>query len=133
MTHFLWTSNLNTGIDLIDDDHRQLVGMINALTEAITEGRGRDVMGKVLDNLVTYYKVHFGREEEIMVLTNFPGYEQHKFEHDKFIAEVDQLKSNFDSGAIINSSYVDKFLSDWLRNHIIKVDTKLAATLRRQQ
>lgn len=130
MTYFVWSNGLNTGNDLIDDDHRKLVGMINALYDAMSEGRGSDVMGRVLDNLITYTKVHFHREEAEMLRRNYPKYPEHKREHDKFIADINRLKTEFDNGVTINSTHVGKMLSDWLRNHIVKVDMQLAAAIK---
>jgi len=126
MTHFVWTNYLNTGNAMIDHDHRQLVGMINALNDAALAGKGQAVIEQVLNNLITYYKVHFEREEDLMRRNNYPKYQEHKSEHDRFIIEIDRLKSDFDKGSMINATYIGKFLGDWLRNHIVKVDTQLA-------
>lgn len=146
MTHFVWTSYLNTGHDMIDNDHRQLVNMINALYDAIAAGKDQDVMGKVLDEgrgqqlmgraldaLIVYYKVHFEREETEMLRIDYPKYLAHKLEHKNFMLEVGQLKKNFDGGVTLNPVFVGRMLSDWLRNHIAKVDTQLAVALNRTQ
>ncbi|MBS1186459.1 MAG: bacteriohemerythrin [Burkholderiaceae bacterium] len=130
MTHFVWTNNLNTGQPFIDEDHRKLVAMINSFHDLIEQGKGRDVTGNVLDNLITYYNVHFTREETEMQRIGYPLLQEHKQEHARFIAEVTKLKKDFDSGASINPTYMARLLDDWLRNHIVKVDTKLAAALK---
>jgi len=129
MGYFIWANYLNTGNTMIDNDHRQLVGMINALNDAAAAGKGQYVMNKVLNNLITYCKVHFEREEDLMRRNAYPKYQEHKNEHDKFIAEIDRLKNDFDKGMTINSTYIVKILSDWLRNHIVKVDTQLANSI----
>ncbi len=61
MAYFSWTKDLAVGHDGIDNDHRKLVDMINALYEALSDGRAKDVMGKVLNNLIIYTKEHFAR------------------------------------------------------------------------
>jgi len=129
MGYFIWANYLNTGNTMIDNDHRQLVGMINALNDAAAAGKGQYVMNKVLNNLITYCKVHFEREEDLMRRTAYPKYQEHRNEHDKFIAEIDRLKNDFDNGMTINSTYIVKILSDWLRNPIVKVDTQLANSI----
>lgn len=35
MTYFVWTSDLNTGIEIIDSQHRQIVDYINQIHDAI--------------------------------------------------------------------------------------------------
>ncbi len=131
MTHFHWTSNLNTGHEGIDSDHRKLVDMMNTFHQMIADGKGRDVTGKVLDNLVKYYNVHFKREETEMQRIGYEGFLEHKQEHENFIRDVNMLKKNFDTGASINPTFVARLLNDWLRNHIVKTDTKLTAAIKK--
>lgn len=129
MTYYIWTNNLSTGNAQIDEDHRKLYEMINAFHNAIEQNRGKDVTGRVLNNLVNYYRVHFKREEEAMLRINYAGYLEHKLAHENFIREVDLLKKNFDSGVTINPAYIGRMLTDWLREHIAAVDAKLARVL----
>ena len=130
MTYFAWGSYLNTGHEMIDNDHRQLVGMINALYDAIEKKQGQGVMGKVLDNLLLYCKVHFQREEDEMQRIHYPKYLAHKKEHELFTHDVKKLKQSYDGGVPPNPVHVGKMLSDWLRNHIVVVDMDLAGALK---
>jgi len=98
MTYFVWSNNLSTGHERIDEDHRKLVNLINTFHKAMDEGKGQALMGRALDALIVYYKVHFDREEAEMLRTSYPKYLAHKLEHDKFMDQVDQLKKNFDKG-----------------------------------
>lgn len=129
MTYFVWSNNLSTGHDRIDEDHRKLFSLINAFHKALDEGRGQQLMGRALDALIVYYKVHFEREETEMLRIDYAQYLAHRLEHEKFMAQVDQLKKNFDGGVNLNPAFVGRMLSDWLRDHIAKVDTQLAAAL----
>ena len=130
MAYFSWTNDLVTGNTFIDNDHRKLVDMVNALYDALADGRAKDVMGKVLNNLIIYTKEHFAREEAEMQRIKYQKYLAHKLEHDKLIKEAEQLKSAFESGATINPVQVGKMLSDWLKTHIMQIDTQLAVALR---
>ena len=132
MTHFLWSSNLSTGHPRIDEDHRKLFEMINAFYDAIEQKKGPEVTGKVLNNLVMYYTVHFRREEEAMQRIGYAGYLEHKLAHDDFVKEVSSLKKNFDAGVTISPIFVGRMLTDWLRHHIATIDIKLAAALKNQ-
>jgi hemerythrin-like metal-binding protein len=46
----------------------------------------------------------------------------HKLEHKKFVGQVGEFKKLFDSGKAMLSMEVMSFLSDWLKNHIMKTD-----------
>ena len=63
MAFMVWNDRLMTGIAAIDSDHKKLVGMVNALYEAIQAGKGREEVQGVLAGLGDYTRVHFGREE----------------------------------------------------------------------
>lgn len=130
MAYFSWSNDLSVGNDFIDRDHRKLVDMVNALYNALSEGRANDVMGKVLNNLIVYTKEHFQREEAEMQRIKYAQYISHKQEHDRLIREVEQLRQKFDAGGNLNAVQVGSMLGDWLRNHIQKVDVQLASALK---
>lgn len=60
----LWTDDLNTGIDVIDRQHRRIVDYINDL-ELAKAKQDREAVGKVLDELVDYTLSHFAFEESL--------------------------------------------------------------------
>lgn len=132
MERFSWTDDLITGSALIDGDHRRLISMANALFDSMTKGHANDVMSKVVQNLIIYTREHFGREEAEMQRIRYAAAISHKSEHAKLIKQVLELKAKLDAGEKINVVTVWPFLSDWLRNHILTVDMRLAAALKKQ-
>jgi hemerythrin len=129
MALFVWSDDLSVGNKYIDDDHKKLVKLVNDFHEAMEQGRGNDVIGKVLNNLIIYTKEHFGREESEMQRIKYSRYLAHKLEHDKLIKEVAELQSNFANGKAMLSIKVSKFLRDWLLNHIQQTDRLLAQAI----
>jgi len=123
---FAWSEDLNVGNKFIDDDHKKLVAMVNSFHDAMEQGRGNDVIGKVHHNLVIYPKEHFSREEAEMQRIKYPKYLAHKLEHDKLIKEVADLQTGFTSGKTMLTMKISKFLRDWLLTHIKQTDQQLA-------
>ena len=132
MAYFLWVDDLATGNELIDGDHRKLISMVNALFDAMAKGQANEIISRVLHNLIIYTKEHFGREEAEMQRIRYAASISHKSEHVKLIKQVIELKATLDAGERINVLTVSSFLGDWLRNHILAVDKKLAAALKSQ-
>ena len=130
MALFLWNDDLSVGNTFIDGDHQKLVKLVNDFHDAMEQGRGNDVIGKVLNNLVIYTKEHFKREETEMQGIKYPRYLAHKLEHDKLIKEVAELQAGFSSGKSMLTIKVSKFLRDWLLTHIMQTDKLLADALR---
>ena len=126
MAYFNWNDDLAVGNQFIDHDHQKLFDMVNRLHTLMQEGKAKDVIGKVLHNLITYTQEHFRREEDLMKQIKFDGYFDHKQEHEKLLKEVLDLQVKFESGSTTLSIQVLHFLRDWLTHHIGESDKALA-------
>ncbi|SOB60149.1 Methyl-accepting chemotaxis protein III [Pseudodesulfovibrio profundus] len=115
-------ASFNTGIVEIDDQHRQLVDMLNRLNGAMAHGEGASVLGNIFDELKAYTISHFGTEEKLFDETGYPGAEQHKQIHANLLEKVMELESDFKSGRVTMSREILMLLKDWLQNHIKGVD-----------
>lgn len=74
---FQFEQSLSVGISEIDGQHKQLINLINQLHEAMSSGKGKDVFGKTLDELVKYTVYHFGTEERYMQRFGYENYATH--------------------------------------------------------
>ena len=119
-----WNETLSVSNSLIDSQHKRLVSLINELHTAMKEGRGKEVLQKILDDLITYTKEHFATEEKMMQKANFPFYNQHKLEHDNLTKKAVELQSSYRSGNAPLTLDVMTFLKNWLVNHIMGSDKK---------
>ncbi|MHB9035807.1 MAG: hemerythrin domain-containing protein, partial [Armatimonadota bacterium] len=54
-----WTPDLAVGVREIDDQHRELFKRVNDLLEAMSKGKGRDEIAKVVAFLGNYVVTHF--------------------------------------------------------------------------
>jgi hemerythrin len=124
MALMAWNSTLSVKIKQFDDQHKKLVDMVNELHDAMKEGKGSAVLGKILNGLISYTASHFSEEERIMSQHSFPGLALHKAEHDKLVKHVLELQEKFKAGKAILTSDVMNFLKDWLVKHIQGDDKK---------
>lgn len=129
MALITWSSMLSTGIAEQDNQHKKLIDLINQLNDAMQAGKGNDVMGKVLSELVNYTVFHFGYEEKLMGEHKYEDTPAHKVEHQKFVQTAGDFKKKFDSGTAVVSVELMNFLRDWLTTHIMKTDKKLGQAL----
>jgi len=130
MALMTWGPMLQIGYGDIDAQHKRLVEVVNVLDEAMRTGKGRDVLGAVLEELVTYTQFHFAFEERLMAQYGIGSSAAHKAEHRKLIADVGAFKAKFDAGAVSVTTELMAFLRNWLSNHILKTDKALAKELR---
>ncbi|MGA2276192.1 MAG: bacteriohemerythrin [Terracidiphilus sp.] len=114
-----WTSDLSVGVEVLDDDHKKLMGIINQLHFGITSGHKKEVLASVLDELVEYTKFHFAREEAFFLQTNYLASSSHKLEHETFIKRISNLQTRFKNTPVAMLDLeLMSFLRNWLVTHI---------------
>jgi hemerythrin-like metal-binding protein len=129
MALMAWGPMLQLGFGDIDEQHKRLVELVNELDDAMRAGRGRDIVGKVLGELVRYTVYHFAFEEKLMDQYGVGAAAAHKAEHKKLVEDVSAFKKKFDSGSAAVTTELMTFLRNWLSNHILKTDKALAKEL----
>jgi|WetSurMetagenome_2_1015567.scaffolds.fasta_scaffold55709_3 hemerythrin len=124
MAFIEWNNSYSVGVNEIDMQHQKLVNMINELHDAMLLGKGKDLLGKIVNGLIDYAQLHFTTEEKYFDQFKYPDKGPHKKEHSDFTLKIAEFKTGFDSGKLGLSINVMDFLSSWLRNHIMVVDKK---------
>ena len=117
-----WQDSFNTGVTLMDQQHRRLLELINELFQCMKDGGDRMVLGDVVDELVNYTVTHFRAEEDVMHRYNYPDLKEHKKIHKNFIEQVGGYVEKIKAGDRLPPADVYRFLKDWLVNHIEKQD-----------
>ncbi len=125
MTLMVWRDEYSVGVDAIDDDHKLLVSLINQLHDAQETAQAHELVGSILNVLLEYTVGHFALEERLMERGGYPQLEQHRAEHRRLTARIDEMKVLYDSGeyAVVEVEML-RFFSQWLANHITRVDTR---------
>jgi hemerythrin len=123
-----WDDAYSVGIELIDDQHKELVRMTNELSLGCQKGgsEAEIYFMKVIQGAVKYVKTHFTTEEIIMDRLKYPEYLEHKKEHEEFVAEVLRDVKAFESGGKLVPLEFAQFLQKWVLNHIAKSDKRYA-------
>jgi len=127
-----WSDSLSVNHPTIDSQHRELVRRIAALIDAINKGNiTNEDMVEMLGFIADYTDEHFSTEEKMMVLAEYPGYEEHKAQHLWFMNEVNELIKEYIINGVSDKLLTDiqRVLIDWLVGHITGTDKKLGAYL----
>lgn len=119
-----WADNISVGVKLFDEEHKELINFINKLNNALQIQSTKKTMEEILAGLVNYTKIHFKHEEEAMLKYNYPDYLKHKEEHDRLTSQVTEFHERLNSGKSSFSLELMDFLSNWLINHIQKIDMR---------
>ncbi|MDR2868850.1 MAG: bacteriohemerythrin [Deferribacteraceae bacterium] len=119
-----FTPAMSVKILKIDTEHKKLISLTDTLDKAMKEGKGKDVITKVLDELLTYTKTHFKGEEEMMAKYSYPGIDEQKQQHTTFVNKIAELQTKYKAGNTMISVDAIGFLNKWIVNHIQKIDMK---------
>ncbi|MCG8636086.1 MAG: bacteriohemerythrin [Desulfobacterales bacterium] len=125
-----WGDRLKIGIASVDDQHRELVAMVNALYKAMKMRTGAKQAGRILERLADYTAYHFKFEEDLFKKYGYTEQESHKKIHRELVAKVTGFKEEFEEGKAALSTELMEFLTDWLRDHIMKTDTAYVSFLK---
>jgi hemerythrin len=130
ITH--WDDSMALGVLEIDQQHKRLISLVNQLHDAMLAGRAGDGLERLLNSLITYTALHFRTEEQYMERYNYPGLAGHKKLHDDLTAKVIDFKERFDRGEAQLTLELMRFLTDWIRRHILEADKRLVPMFARQ-
>ena len=130
MAKLVWSSDLNTGIDVIDRQHQRIVDYINELDDARTSGHQTEDVGRVIDEMVDYTLSHFAFEESMQEEAKYPFLKAHKRVHEMFVKKVADLQHRFSLGEDV-SAELHKMLFTWLYNHIKRDDADYVESVKR--
>lgn len=128
MTYMQWSSDLDLGIEVIDNQHRRIVEYINDLHHAI-DNHSREEVGEVLEQLVEYTMSHFAFEEDLQERAGYPFFHAHKKVHELFNRKIADFQQRFELGEDVSRQLLT-MLRTWLINHIKRDDADYAEAVR---
>ncbi len=124
MAALTWDKRLETGIDDIDGQHRELFRRIDSLELSIYSGKSKVEMVMMIEYLESYVEEHFEAEETLMLRTAYPDLGGHRRDHDEFRQKFAKIKNEYKKKGA--DSYmaldVDREIRKWWENHILKTD-----------
>ena len=128
--HFaVWKDEYSVGIESLDNDHRKLLNLINNFQTAVHYKTGEMFEKEAFNEVVTYTKYHFEREEKMMQQAGYADLEGHKDIHRAMIAKIDEFISDYEKRGHETLEDVSSFLKDWLVKHINGTDQDYSALM----
>ncbi|MDR9425616.1 MAG: bacteriohemerythrin, partial [Marinobacter sp.] len=124
-----WNPSFETGIEVIDEQHRRLVELLNDLAHQYVYGLELAEVERIVGGLVDYAAYHFNTEEALWkeVLAGDQWFEAHQHTHNGFVQKVRKLQSELVQNE--NLPALDdllSFLISWLAHHILYEDKRFS-------
>lgn len=129
-----WGEALLTGVPEIDEQHMILVHTLNEAAERLGRECSAEILGQITQDLLGYALYHFDTEEELMQQSGYCEQDAvmqalHLEQHRSFSAKVVSIRESLKAGTLIAPDDLIGFLNQWLVDHIMNTDKKLAAFL----
>lgn len=134
MTFMVWNTHLETGIDIVDQQHRGLVDMLNHAAPLLAQSSRESLrdIAPLLDGLLSYAATHFKTEEDLMARLNMDprASEHHHASHAIFAQQVTDMVRAYASDDGVTGDRLLSFLASWLVLHILGEDQAMARQVR---
>lgn len=128
MLTFHWEDSLNLGVELIDQQHKNIIKNANVFFISYKAGNPRQRLEECLSFLEHYVLYHFQAEEAFQVECGYPEYRSHQAQHSmlkmQFKFHATQVQAAF-AEETIHAFY--SFMREWIIEHILNEDKNFAA------
>ena len=123
-----WEERYSLGIPHIDNQHMQLLDIVNDLHKAccVSDSQAMEQFRTALRDTAAYVKTHFSSEEQIMEKFAYPEISEHKKIHAEFAQEILGIAVSFEEGKKLVPNNFVRFLKDYILSHVAITDAKLA-------
>ena len=122
---FTWNDSYSAGLAELDDDHRRLLDVVGKMEQAVEAGRGEEVMGEVLRDILHHTEDHFPHEERLMAEHKFPGLGEHQEMHRAGLEEIKKMvEQHKNNDPELTPAKLTHFLSFWFGTHFLTEDSK---------
>lgn len=123
-----WNLDNGLGNAKIDDEHRRMVEILDALRATAGADSDAAAQGRLLDEMIRTSELHFRSENALMRL--IPGGPQrfaaHIAQHQMLLFELAKLREEVAKGGGCVGPRVLEFLERWLFEHMDTFDRELA-------
>ncbi|WP_321401508.1 bacteriohemerythrin [Maridesulfovibrio sp.] len=120
-----WHNGLNLGIKEIDDQHKELISIINNVFEAFDRNETDSAIDEVLQRLHEYTVYHFNAEEKYMEKVGYPHLSEHRQQHAVLKNKVKSFRAARFHKEDVFTHEIKELLTRWLLDHILRVDYKI--------
>lgn len=121
-----WHDDFETGIASLDHEHREMIGLLNAMADAVQPEDPPEQVADFLGEVYAKIQAHFALEERIMRERRYAGLPGHKADHERLLDELREIMEGHEADP--GYAYRDALsmrLKDWFMVHFHEHDAKL--------
>lgn len=113
-------------ISEIEQQHRELIGMLNKLSAAVQDNEPLEKIELIIDTVIDYTRFHFAVEERFMAQYGYPELEGHIEKHRQLMRDILRFKEKL---RLIGEQQFSEWLHHWpfayIQAHITYADQQV--------
>ena len=129
MALMTWSGKYSVGVDDLDNQHKDLMKVLNELHAASMRGEAQKVAGPLIRQIVSIASEHFAAEEKLMESTEYPGLARHRAKHRELAGKIAEFVSRHEKGDATVYVQLLYFIRDWQTKHMETEDREYAPWL----
>jgi len=120
-----WKVEYSLGVPAIDEEHQELIALINELYDSVTRDATDITVLDFLGELYARITAHFALEEKIMREADYDEYPEHKADHEQLLDDIRDLMDDYEDGDYVDVERFGKRLDEWFSEHFRTRDARL--------
>ena len=129
MAYMDWKDQYSVENAEIDRQHQALFALVNEVADKVKAGNMPEIRG-VIDRLATYTVEHCRDEEAFWKKAGDPALDDHELIHAELLQKVQDLRTKQEKNQAVSMVGVIRFLSDWLKDHILLDDMAYKSSIK---
>ncbi len=119
-------NDLATGIEGLDDEHHNLIELMEAVCESFERADPTDAVSDEFGELYSKVSAHFALEETLMRERKYANYDSHKADHERLLEQIGSMLDACEQGKCVDCGVsIRDCLEKWFAKHAQEMDTDL--------
>lgn len=119
-----WKSEWESGIDIIDEQHKELFESANHLINSYLTNISVTQTLPKLDKVINHIIDHFCTEERALIKVGYPEYERHKEIHNGLVKKALHYRKLYKTGEIKASEFFSFLIDEVIVGHTLNSDVE---------
>jgi hemerythrin len=129
MTLIVWRDEFSVGVASVDQEHREMIELINELDNAMAQDADCITVISTLGEIYAKISAHFALEEKIMRDADYEEFASHKEDHERLLDSLLTIIDSVDDEGRYDrpelSSGLDRWFTDHFRTHDARLHRRL--------
>ena len=124
-----WKDSYSVGIEAVDHEHKELIGLINRLHDRLTAKHEAATIAGFLGDILRGISAHFALEEHFMRDHRYDQLPQHKADHERLLDEIRDIMDDYEADPSAGTAALSARLDAWFSRHFETHDARLHKAL----